>query len=277
MRGGIGPEMRFDETLIIGEKLNSTNAKMRKIFENRDIDELLAVAEAQIEGGASWIDINAAMLMDKELDAVLWAGKAILERFDRGISADSPDMGVLEKCAAEFGERCIINSLTADEELLGRMIPILSQTGAGVIIMLKTTDGIPPRADERLCLAREAAEMAEESGVPSSRIFFDPVLQPVATGSEGLETALSTLRSLAGELPDFHRVGGLSNVSYGLPKRKVVNRAFLSMAVSHGLTAVICDPTDGSLIDTLKAAEALAGVDPGCLRFLKHYRASKKG
>lgn len=268
--------MRFNKTVIIGEKLNSTNTKIRKIFENRDIDELLSISGAQIEAGASWIDINAAMLMERELDTILWAGRAILERFDKGISADSPDTGVLEKCAVEFGERCIINSLTADEDLLGKMMPVLAQAGAGVIIMLKTVDGIPPRPADRLGLAREAAEIAEKNGLPPGKIFFDPVFQPVATGSEGLETALETLRALSGEMPDFHRIGGLSNVSYGLPKRKVVNRTFLSMAVSHGLTAVICDPTDGSLIDTLKAAEALAGIDPGCLRFLKHYRDSRK-
>ncbi len=269
--------MRFKETVIIGEKLNSTNAKVRKVLENRDIDSLLSIAGAQIDGGASWIDINAAMLMDKELDAILWAGRAILDRFDKGISADSPDTAVLEKCAAEFGERCIVNSLTADGEILGKMMPVLSQAGAGVIIMLKTAEGIPPRPEERLGLAREAAEIAAGCGMPHGKIFFDPVFQPVATGSEGLETALGTLHALSDDMSDFHRVGGLSNVSYGMPKRKVVNRAFLAMAVSHGLTAVICDPTDSSLVDTLKAAEALTGVDPGCLRFIKHYRDSRKG
>jgi len=268
--------MKFDETIIIGEKLNSTNAKIRKIFENRDLEALLSTAGGQVEAGASWIDINAAMLMDKELESLLWAGKAILENFDKGISADSPDVAVLEKCAAEFGERCIVNSLTADEEILGKMLPILAQAGAGAIIMLKTVDGIPPRTDERLGLAREAVITAKESGLAPDKIFFDPVFQPVATGSEGLGTALTTLRALAAELPEFHRVGGLSNVSYGLPKRKAVNSAFLAMAVSHGLDAVICDPADGKLVDLLKASEALAGIDPGCLRYLKHYRASKR-
>ncbi len=268
--------MKFDETIIIGEKLNSTNTKIRKIFENRDLELLLSTAGEQIEAGASWIDINAAMLMDRELETILWAGKAILEKFDRGISADSPDTAVLEKCAAEFGQRCIVNSLNADEELLKKMLPVLAQAGAGVIIMLKTEDGIPPRADERLGLAREAVIIATESGMEPGRIYFDPVFQPVATGSEGLATALATLRALTSELPGYHRIGGLSNVSYGLPKRKVVNSAFLSMAVSHGLDSVICDPTDGKLVDLLKASEALAGIDPGCLRFLKHYRAGRK-
>jgi 5-methyltetrahydrofolate--homocysteine methyltransferase len=84
------------------------------------------------------------------------------------------------------------------------------------------------------------------------------------------------LRDLTSEFPRFHRVGGLSNVSFGLPKRKVVNGAFLAMAISHGLDTVICDPTDKRLIDILKASEALTGNDPGCVRYLKHYRATKK-
>jgi len=268
--------MKFGETIIIGERLNSTNSKIRKVFESRDTGALISLAASQAEAGASWIDINAAMLMDREMDTILWAGRAVIEATGSGISADSPDTAVLEKCASEFGERCIVNSLTADTEVLGRMLPILSRSGAGVIIMLKTAQGIPPRADERLELAKEAAVAAAAAGVPPERIFFDPVFQPVATGSEGLVSALETLRALAAELPDHHRVGGLSNVSFGLPLRKTVNSAFLAMAISHGLDSVICDPTDSRLLELLKASEALAGTDPGCLRFLKHYRKSRK-
>jgi cobalamin-dependent methionine synthase I len=268
--------MKFHETIIIGERLNSTNSKIRKIFESRDAEALLAIASAQAEAGASWIDVNTAMLMDREMDTLLWACKAILEGSDRGVSADSPDTAVLERCAAEFGERCIVNSLTADGEILGRMLPILSQSGAGMIVMLKTAAGIPPRADERLELAKEVASAAAASEVPPEKIFFDPVFQPVATGSEGLVTALETLLALTAELPRHHRIGGLSNVSYGLPLRKTVNSAFLAMAVSHGLDSVICDPTDSRLVELLKASEALAGTDPGCLRFMKHYRRARK-
>ncbi len=266
---------RFDETIIIGEKINSTNAKVRAVLEKRDEAALVSLATDQFEAGASWIDINAAMLMDRELETLLWAGGTILENLEAGVCADSPNAAVLEKCAREFGERCIVNSLTADVEMLPRMVQVVAETGAGAIVMLKDSDGIPPRADGRIALAREAAGAASNSGLEPERIFFDPVFQPVATGSEGLETALSTLRALASEFPGFHRVGGLSNVSFGLPKRKVVNGAFLAMAVSHGLDTVICDPTDNRLIDVLKASEALAGRDPGCLRYLKHYRASK--
>ena len=161
-------------------------------------------------------------------------------------------------------------------ETLGRILPALARSAAGVIIMLKTTSGIPPRAEERLELAREAASAAAACGIPSEMIFFDPVFQPAATGSEGLVTALETLRSLAEELPGHHRIGGLSNVSYGLPLRKTVNSAFLAMAISHGLDSVICDPTEGRLMELLKASEALAGTDPGCLRFLKYFRQSRK-
>jgi 5-methyltetrahydrofolate corrinoid/iron sulfur protein methyltransferase len=270
------PGMKFDETIIIGEKLNSTSTKIRKIFESRDTGALMSIASAQTDAGASWIDINAAMLMGGEMDTLLWAGRAVLEGSDRGISADSPDTAVLERCAAEFGKRCVVNSLTADGEILGRMLPVLARSGAGVIIMLKTTAGIPPRAEERLELAKEAASAAAANGMSPEMIFFDPVFQPVATGSEGLVTALETLRALAAELPGHHRIGGLSNVSFGLPLRKTVNSAFLAMAVSHGLDSVICDPTDTRLMELLKASEALAGTDPGCLRFLKHYRLSRK-
>jgi 5-methyltetrahydrofolate--homocysteine methyltransferase len=106
-------------------------------------------------------------------------------------------------------------------------------------------------------------------------LFIDPVFQPIATGAD-LRVVLETLDLLANEVPSPRTVGGLSNVSFGLPMRRLVNRTFLAMAVSRRLSAVICDPTDQGLLDVLAASEALAGLDEGCRRLLRRYRDRRR-
>jgi 5-methyltetrahydrofolate--homocysteine methyltransferase len=138
--------------------------------------------------------------------------------------------------------------------------------------MLKTSTGIPGTADERIELAAGAASMAESAGVDPGRIFFDPVFQPIATSGDTLTTVLDTLDGLEKHLGGYGTVGGLSNVSFGLPMRRLVNRTFLAILVSKGIKAVICDPTDRDLVDTLLASEAAMGMDSGCRRYLKAYR-----
>lgn len=261
-------------TVIIGERLNSSIDASRTILEKRDREALLDLAGRQIEGGAGWLDVNASMLRGAELDTLLWAGSLILERFEAGICADSPDLQILRACASAFGSRCLLNSITADGDSLEAVLPAAARSGASVIVMLKTDDGIPATAGERLVLAGRAAEAAERAGIPPERLYLDPVFQPIATGSD-LGIVLETLDLLSGRHPDCPRVGGLSNVSFGLPMRRLVNRVFLAMAVSRGLSAVICDPTDGALLDALAASETLSGLDPGCRRLLGRYRARR--
>jgi len=264
------------ETIIIGERLNSSNKRIRSMFETGDMDSLLEIADAQIKAGAKYIDINASMLMERERDALVDTGTEITRRYGAMISVDSPDPAVLMEGARIFGKGCIVNSITCDDEALELVLPVVSSTGSGVIVLLKDRNGIPATAAERITLARKASEAASREKLPEDRLFLDPVFSPVAMEKRGLVVAIETLRMLKELFPGSHRIGGLSNISFGLPLRKLLNRTFLAMATSNGLDAVICDPTDAGIIETLRASEALTGVDPGCRRLLAHFRASGK-
>lgn len=265
------------KTVIIGEKLNSSNSRIRDILEKRDRGQLLEIARAQIAGGASYIDINASMLIKDERDALLWAAGEISERLDAAVSLDSPDAGLLAGAAPHFGDKCLLNSLTSDRDVLEKAAPVLSDSNASVIVMLKDRRSIPESSTGRVSLASSAVRILTASGVREERIFLDPVFSPAATDSRGLNTALETLESLKEEFPLCRRVGGLSNISFGLPMRKLLNRTFLVMAISRGIDTLICDPTDRRLISAIYAAEAVTGIDEGCRGFLGYYRDSKKG
>ena len=260
---------------IIGELLNSSIGKAKDVFERRDEQELLSIASAQAAAGAAWIDINAALLMQRELETLLWAGNLVLDGLKTGIAADSADPQILVSCAEAFGPRCLLNSVAAEEKSLGRVLSAAAQSGAGVIVMLKNDKGIPADSEGRMSLAGSVARAARAAGIPAERLYFDPIFQPLATGTE-LAIPLSVLESLAALFPEHQRVGGLSNVSFGLPRRRLVNRTFAAMAVSRYVTALICDPTDRGLIETVVAAESLVGLDPGCRRLLRYMRYSAR-
>ena len=258
---------------IIGELLNSSNTRIRELLARRGEKKLLEVAEAQLSAGASAVDLNAGMLMDDEAEALLWAARAIRAKLGATISFDTAKTELLPGLAEEFGEAAILNSFTADDDQLELAIETAGRTGSSVIIMLKNRDGIPGTAMLRLQLASRVSDLARRTGLDTSRLLLDPVLTPLATARDGLRTALDTIDGLERNFSNFRTVGGISHVSYGLPRRRLVNRTFLAMALSRGLDAAICDPTDPDIIDTLRAAEAVTGSDAGCRGFLAHHRS----
>lgn len=262
--------------LIIGEKLNSSNPTVKRLFAERNEARLLEIAQNQVECGSTYIDLNASMMMADEEESLSWGARAIMGKLDTRVCLDSPNTEMLLKLIPTFGARVILNSLTSDTEVLETALPVVAEARAEVIVMLKSEDGIPPSVEGRLKLADTVASIVSVSRISPRKVFLDPVFAPLATSPKGLKTALETTTALKRTHPDFQRVGGLSNVSYGLPLRKLLNRTFLSMAVSYGMTALICDPTDTKLREAFKASEALMGLDTGCREFLKFYRNEKK-
>jgi cobalamin-dependent methionine synthase I len=262
--------------ILIGETLNSTRPSVRRVFAERDESAFLSLARAQIDGGASILDLNASMLMEGERDALRWGCRIVREKLRLPVMIDSPDAAVLAELAAEFDSEVIVNSFTADRRILDETLPTVSRAGAGAVVMLKDSRGIPPSVRGRMELAERAVAQASKHGIMPGRLFIDPVFTPLATSPNGLIATLECAAMLAQRFPAHQRIGGLSNVSYGLPERRLVNRTFAAMAVSHGMTALICDTTDRELIKALRASEALAGVDPNCRRFLHSYRKERE-
>jgi cobalamin-dependent methionine synthase I len=257
---------------IIGERLNSSNASARSIFEKRDEAALLESARRQLDAGAFAIDLNASMLMAGERNALLWAAAVLRERLDATISLDSAAADLLLELAPEFGERVILNSFTSDADQIEKSLQVIAETGASAVFMLKDHQGVPETAMLRLELASRIAATAGTAGVGPDKIFLDPILTPVATTSGGLRVALDTIGALKRNFPNFRSIGGVSNVSFGMPKRRLINRTFLAMAISHGIDAAICDPTDKELTAVVAASEIVAGHDPACRRFLEFHR-----
>jgi len=261
--------------LIIGEKIISSSNKVKEILEQRNREKLLELAREQIEAGASALDINAAMLMDEEEDALVWAADTIIKNFSIRLSVDTPREELLKTLGSKYGEKVILNSISADPGSIEGIAATVRDKGASVIIILKNREGIPEDSDGRFKLAEESASLLERSGIKPGKVFFDPVVTSIGTSLKGAETFLRTVNKINIKMPDYKTIGGLSNVSFGLPLRPALNRTFLAMAVAMGVSAVICDPTDRGMQETIRTAEAVAGMDSGCAGLLKYYRSGR--
>lgn len=253
--------------IVIGEKLNSSIKQTRLAMENNDAAYIKALAQAQYDAGADYIDINTAMFMEQEAEKLLWTVETVAQA-DGKVVLDSPSAAAIEevlqkKPLSDF----IINSITMEKERYDSFLPLIKRYNAGIIALPIDDSGIPHTAQERVEVAEKLIQGLMAAGVPAEKIFLDVLVETAATG-EGPKTALETARILREKYADIHIICGLSNVSFGLPKREGLNAAFLAAAVCNGLDSAIMDITNVNLRNILYAANVIAGNDEYCIEYI---------
>lgn len=259
--------------IIIGEKINSTVKAVGAAINARDTSAIAELAKNQAAAGATYIDVNAGMLAEDEPEKLEWLVSTVQEAVDAPLSIDSPNPAAIERAlkAARKG-KTIINSVTYERERLDRLIPLALQFDAGVIALCMDCSGMPETAEDRLSIADKLVDGLTKHGVKYSDIFIDPMVCPVGTRPLYGVTALETIRRLREEFPGIHITCGLSNISYGIPARKLMNQAFLVAAMASGLDSAILDPLDRRLMSLVIASEALLGRDEYCMNYLLKYK-----
>jgi len=268
-----GPD---DLTAIIGERINPTGRKkLAEELREEKLDLALRDAAAQAEAGADYIDVNAGAPGVDEIKMLPRLVKAVGEETGLPVCIDSADPAVLAAVLGECGHpEVLINSVTADEESMGSVLPLVSEKGCYVIAMTKDKSGIPATVEERVGLAERILERADELGIPGQRVLVDCLTMPAATDSESTRVTLTSIRSISSRL-GCPIVLGASNISFGMPERPLINSAFLAMAIEAGLRAAIVNPLDPGLVLSIRAADFLLGRDNMGRAYLKHYRSSK--
>ncbi|NLK88673.1 MAG: dihydropteroate synthase, partial [Clostridiaceae bacterium] len=166
----------------------------------------------------------------------------------------------------------IVNSITGEKERINGILPLVVEYKTGVIALCMDDRGMPETASERVEVARSLIGLLTREGIPLDDIYIDPMIRPIGTGSHYGVVALDTIRTVKNEYPDVHIACGLSNISFGIPARKVVNQAFLVAAMTSGMDGAILDPLDKKLMTFVYATEALLGVDDFCMNFLTKFR-----
>jgi len=267
--------------LIIGELINSTRKEVKKALQNRDGGAIRRLAQRQIEAGADVLDINTAESRKREIEDMEWVIGLIYDEVGdkTRLSIDSPNPEAVTRGLELCHARPLVNSISNDPKVQEALLPLLGHYEAEVIgLTMGSGKGMPMTVEARLEEADLLIKSLQSHNFPLQNLYIDPLVMTIGSNQEQAQAVIDTVRAIKerwGNLGVKTSVG-LSNVSYGLPKRSIINRAFLAMLLEAGLDAALIDPTDRGMMDILKASEALLGTDAYCMQYIKYMRESDK-
>lgn len=260
---------------IIGEKINGTRKLVGKAIAERDATFIQNLAKKQVDGGANWLDINAGTRPDLEPDDLIWLINLVQEVTDVPLCLDSANPKALRPAMKEVKRTPMINSISGEPSRLEGILPIVAEFGCPVIALCMDDRGIPATTEGRLEVIHKVVEETRKAGIPDESLYIDPLAMTIATNINAGNIIFNTIRCIREEFPKSHMACGLSNVSFGLPVRSLINRTFLVLAISAGLDAAIIDPNDRELQSAMFATELLLGRDKHCLNYTRAYRNGK--
>jgi 5-methyltetrahydrofolate--homocysteine methyltransferase len=264
--------------IIIGEKINSSIPSAKEAIETKNTSAIAALATAQHDAGAAFIDINAGMFLSKEPEYLAFLAQTVGKELSLPLSVDTPSVAAARAALEAAGGRGhLINSITTEKNRLEGMTELACEFGCGAVALCSPESGMEDTLETRLVTADKLINYLLKKGMKAEDIYIDPMLKPIgAEDSAGLD-ALETIRRLRAIYPDFHISCGLSNLSFGLPKRRLLNRAFVATAIVAGLDAAIADPLDRELMGIAAAAEIIAGRDEYCIDYIGKCRSGEIG
>lgn len=261
--------------LIIGELLNTSRSTVEAAVRARDVAFIQRIARKQALAGASLIDVNAGTFGIEEPEVLVWLVNTIQEVVDASLCIDSPNPQAIEAALKVCHRKAMVNSITAEKERYERIVPLVKYYGASVVALCMDERGVPDNADDRIAIAEHLASRLTEDGIPRDDVYLDAIVRPVSVSPKDGTVALDTVRGIRQRIPGVHTICGLSNVSFGLPGRRLLNRTFLCILMGAGLDSVILDPLDREIMATVYAAEALLGRDEFCMDYISAYRNNK--
>ncbi len=262
--------------LIIGEKINTTRKSMGRAVEERNVDLICEEAKKQVEAGAHTLDVNCGTLpAETEPDTLAWLVKTIQSAIAIPLCIDSPSPAALAAGLAAHEGKPMINSISGETGRYGQVLPLVKQYKASVVALGMDDRGIPQDRQQALEVGIKLVEQLLADGIPIDDIYFDPLVRSVATNPGTVVDTLSLMQDLSSKFAGLHFVSGLSNVSFGLPERRHLNRAFVVLSIASGLDAVIMDPLDSVMMALIYAAEALTNKDRFCMQYIGAFHQGK--
>lgn len=260
-------------TRIIGERINPTGRKVlaRKLTEG-EIEVVQGDALEQVEDGADIIDVNVGAAGVEQVEVLPRAVQLVQEVYDGPIAIDTPDHDALEEALKIYEGKALVNSVNGEEKNLNRVLPLVAEYGAAVIGLTMDDDGISNDPQKRLEIAQKIVSRAEDLGIPREDVVIDCLALTVGADPQAAVVTLDSIDLVREEL-GVNMTLGASNVSFGLPARDVLNKAFLPIAISKGVNVPIVDAAEMKY--TFLAVDVLLGRDDFAMNFIKYYRAQQ--
>jgi len=264
--------------LIIGEKINSSRKNIKEMLERKNKEFIQELAKKQVEGGAQMLDLNTGTIRKNEPEDMKWLVKTVQEAVDIPLCIDSPNHEAI-KAGLEVYDwdkgKALINSVTAEKERLELILPLVKKYQCSVVVLTMDERGILQSSKERFKIAAELMNKLTGEGILERNVYIDPLTLPVSTDIQNTNIVLETLKRIKDSYPEVNTIIGLSNISYGLPKRNLINQGFVVLAMACGLDAAILDSTDQKIMALIKATNLLLGKDEFCRQYLKAFREGK--
>ncbi|MFA9430386.1 dihydropteroate synthase [Egicoccus sp. AB-alg2] len=259
--------------VMIGERINPTGRSiLAEEMKAGDFTRVEADAVAQVAGGAHMLDVNAGIPLADEPALLARAVQLVQSVTDVPLSIDSSIVEALEAGLAVYQGKPLVNSVTGEEAVLERVLPLVARHGAAVVAISNDETGISEDPDVRFEVARSIVERAADHGIPRADVVVDPLVMPIGAMASAGQQVFRLVRRLREELR-VNTTCGASNVSFGLPDRHTVTGTFLAMAIGHGLTSAIMNPLHPEVRSAVMAADVLAGHDVNCATWIATHRA----
>jgi cobalamin-dependent methionine synthase I len=261
--------------LIVGERINSSRKQIAQAISAGDRAFIQVEAKAQALAGADYIDVNAGTFVGEEAEKLKWVIDAVQEATELPLSIDSPDPSVIAAMMPLLKKTPIINSISLEPSRIEGILPLIVRHRTKVVALCQAESLTPETAEDKVTLAGQLVEKLTGAGVSLGDIYIDPLVFPLSTNPKSACATLDALAEIMKRFPGVHTVCGLTNVSYGLPARKLLNRAFLAAAIAKGLDSAIIDPTDKLIYAMLKAVTLIVGKDDYCMDYIRAFREGR--
>lgn len=263
--------------IIIGEKINGSIPSVAKAIQERDADLIRDLAKKQTEAGATFIDVCASVGEDTEVETLKWLIELVQEVTDLPIAIDSPSANSIIGAMPFCNKPGLVNSVSMEGDKVDLIFPIIADTKWECVALCCDDTGIPKNADDRLRVFANLMEKVKEYNIDPSRLHIDPLVEMLCTTDDAMSNLAVVMTEIKNQYPTIHVTGAVSNISFNLPYRKIVNLAFLVLAMNAGLDSAILDPLNRDLMGAVFATEALLGMDDYCMEYITAYREGTFG
>jgi 5-methyltetrahydrofolate--homocysteine methyltransferase len=267
----IGPDEPF---VLIGERINPTGRKkLAEEMRRFDMSRVRSDAVLQVQAGAQMLDVNAGIPGADEPGMLTAAVRTVMEATGVPVSIDSSTPEALEAALPAYQGKALVNSVTGEDQVLERLLPLIKKHGAAVIGIANDDSGISNDPEERFLVAKKIVERAADHGIPAEDVIIDPLCMPIGANHAFGRITLETMRLIRDRLGVNMSIGA-GNVGFGLPDRPPLTAAFLVLAMMHGLTAAITNALEPEIRKAILAADLMLGHDPFGKRWTAHYRST---
>jgi len=261
--------------LILGERINASRRSIAEAISSRDASFIQKEARAQADAGADYLDVNAGTFQGDEARHLCWLVETVQEVTDLPLAIDSPDPAVVKAVIPLAKKIPMINSVTLEPSRLDAILPLAAEYKTKLIALCQSADATAETAEAKITMAGRLVEKVTAAGIPLDDLYIDPLVYPIGTDDRSGLATLDAIGGIMRQFPGVHTICGLTNISYGLPKRSLINRTFLVAAIVRGMDAVIADPTDKQLFGALKSALLVAGKDEFATDYISAFRQGR--